>query len=74
MDSGAIEDAYDGKLYKKCSSPSRFLSDPHKISFLGNTGGVALTKSTNYGVWPFYLIFNGILPSERFVKCRKTVV
>ena len=72
MDSGAIEDAYDGKLYKKCSSPVGFLSDPHNISFLENIGG--LTKLTNYGVWPFYLIVNEILPSERFVKCRKTVV
>lgn len=45
---------------------------PHNISFLGNIGG--LTKLTNYGVWPFYLIANEILPSERFVKCRKTVV
>ena len=34
------------------------LSDPHNISFLGNTGGVALAKSTNYGVWPLYLIVN----------------
>ena len=74
MDSGAIENAYDVKLCKRCSSPGGFLSDPHNISFLGNTGGDALTKSTNYGVWPFYLIVNEILPSERFVKFRKTVV
>ena len=74
MDSGAIEDAYDGKLYNKCSSPVGFLSDPHNISFLGNIGGLSFTKLTYYGVWPFYLIVNEILPSERFVKCRKTVV
>jgi len=41
MDSGAVEDVYDGKLYKKYSSPGGFLSDPHNISFLGNTAGVA---------------------------------
>ena len=50
MDSGAVEDVYDGKLYKKYFSPGGFLSDPHNISFLGNTGRVALTKSTSYEV------------------------
>ena len=74
MDSEAIEDVYDGKLYKKYSSPGGFLSDPHNISFLGNTDGVALIKSTSYGVWPVYLIVNEIPPSERFVKYRKTVI
>ena len=73
MDSGAVEDVCDGKLYNKYFSPGGFLSDPHNISFLGNTGRVALTKSTSYEVWPFYLIVNEILSSERFVKCRKTV-
>ena len=43
MDSGAVEDVYDGKFYKKYFSPGGFLSDPHNISFLGNTGRVALT-------------------------------
>lgn len=68
MDSEAIEDVYDGKLYKKYSSPGGFLSNPHNISFLGNTDGVALIKSTSYGVWPVYLTNNEIPPSERFVK------
>ncbi|XP_068724371.1 uncharacterized protein [Montipora capricornis] len=70
MDSEAIEDVYDGKLYKKYSSPGGFLSNPHNISFLGNSDGVALIKSTSYGVWPVYLIVNEIPPSERFRRSK----
>ena len=68
MDPEAIEDVYDGQLYKEHSSPGGFLSDPNNISFLGNTDGVALIKSTSYGVWPVYLIINEIPPAERFAS------
>ena len=37
----AIEDVYDGVLYKKLSKPGGFLSDPSNISFLGNKVGLA---------------------------------
>ena len=30
-DVGAIEDVYDGELYKKHSCPGGFLSEPHNI-------------------------------------------
>lgn len=52
VDPEAIRGVYDGQLCKKYSSPGGFLSDPNNISFLGNTDGVALIKSTSYGVWP----------------------
>ena len=68
VDPEAIEDVYDGQLYKEHSSPGGFLSDPNNISFLGNTDGVALIKSTSYGVWPVYLIINEIPPAERFAS------
>lgn len=70
MDPEAIEDVYDGQLYKEHSSPGVFLSEPNNISFLGNTDGVALIKSTSYGVWPVYLIVNEIPPTERFVSAH----
>ena len=35
VDPEAIEDIYDGQLYKEHSSPGGFLSDPNNISFLG---------------------------------------
>lgn len=68
-DVGAIEDVYDGELYKKHSCPGGFLSEPHNISFLGNTDGVALIRSNGYGVWPVYLTINEIPPTERCVFC-----
>ena len=67
IDAGAIEDVYDGELYKKHFCPGGFLSNQHNISFLGNTDGVALIRSNGYGVWPVYLVVNEIPPSERCV-------
>lgn len=66
-DPDAIEDVYDGELYKKHACPGGFLSKPHNISFLGNTDGVALIRSNGYGVWPVYLTINEIPPTERCV-------
>ena len=61
----AIEDVYDGKLYKEFVGHGGFLSDPNNISFLGNTDGVALIRSTSCGVWPVYLVINELPPGER---------
>lgn len=66
-DPGAIEDVYDGDLYKKHTCPGGFSSNPHSISFLGNTDGVTLIRSNGYGVWPVYLVINEIPPLERCV-------
>lgn len=60
-----IEDVYDGKLYRKFSRPGGFLSHPHNISFLGNTDGVSLIRSTGWGVWPVYLVINELPPHYR---------
>lgn len=68
IDADAIEDVYDGELYKQHSCPGGFLSDPHNISFLGNTDGVALIRSNGYGVWPVYLVINEIPPAQRCVS------
>jgi len=67
IDSDAIEDVYDGELYKQHSCSGEFLLDPHNISFLGNTDGVTLIRSNGYGVWPVYLTVNEIPPLERCV-------
>lgn len=70
LNENAIEDVYDGELYKLHASPGGFLSDPHNISFLGNTDGVALIRSNGYGVWPVYLVINEIPPHLRYVCIR----
>lgn len=61
----AIEDVYDGRLYKKLSVNNGFLSSPDNISLLGNTDGVALVRSTRAGVWPVYYVINELPPRER---------
>ena len=62
----ATEEIPRNDSYKEHYSPGRFLSDPNNIPFLGNTDGVALIKSTSYGVWPVYLIHSEIPPTKRF--------
>lgn len=67
-DQNAMEDVYDGVLYKDLSKPGGFLSDPNNISFLGNTDGVALIKSTGWSVWPVYLVVNELPPLIRYLS------
>ena len=67
IEADALEDVYDGELYRKHSCRGGFLSDPHNISFLGNTDGVGLIRSNGYGVWPVYLVTNEIPPLQRCV-------
>lgn len=62
---GSISDVYDSKLYKMHSGPGGFLEDPYNISLLGNTDGVALIRSSGYGVWPVFLVINELPPLQR---------
>ena len=66
-DETALEDVYDGLLYRNLSKPGGFLSDPNNISLLGNTDGVALIKSTGWSVWPVYLVINKLPPLLRYL-------
>ena len=52
-----VEDIYDGLLYKKLSSEG-ILSSPENVSFLMNTDGVPVFKSSKVSIWPLYLIIN----------------
>ena len=69
-------DVYDGALYQNLSKPGNFLSSPQNISFLGNTDGVALIKSTGWSVWPVYLVINELPPLLRSVPfvCTETFI
>lgn len=51
----AIEDVYDGKLYKELMKPGAFLNSPFNISFQWNTDGVSLFHSSNYSMWPIII-------------------
>jgi len=64
-DGSSIKDVYDGELYKMFSGPGGFLASATNISLLGNTDGVALIRSSSYGVWPVFLVINELSPLQR---------
>ena len=59
-----VEDIYDGPLYKKLSNEG-ILSSPDNVSFLMNTDGVPVFKSSKVSIWPLYLIINELPYSKR---------
>ena len=61
-----IEDIYDGLIYEKHFKNYGFLANPDNISFLWNTDGVPLFKSSKISIWPIFLIINELEPSLRF--------
>lgn len=52
---GNIEDIYDGKHYMKFED---ILSNPNNMSFIWNTDGVPLFKSSKTSMWPLYFVIN----------------
>ncbi|XP_067654084.1 uncharacterized protein [Haliotis asinina] len=74
----AIEDIFDGKIYKtifvdnffKGTKEGRKEKEIH-ISLQLNTDGVALFRSSTYSVWPLYLTVNELNPKLRYsAECR----
>ena len=52
-----LEDIYDGRVYRKLWN-SGFLSCGDNISFLMNTDGIPVFKSSKISIWPLYLCIN----------------
>ena len=65
---GNIEDIYDGLFSEKHFKNYGFLVNPDNISFLWNTDGVPLFKSSKISIWPIFLIINELEPSLRFKR------
>ena len=61
-----IEDIYDGLIYQKHFKNYGFLANPDNISFLWNTDGMPLFKSSKISIWPIFLIINELEPRLRF--------
>ena len=65
-DPSGIEDVYDGSLYRKHFVPGGFLAEPLNVSFCFlNTDGVAIFRSSNFGVWPLFFLVNELPPALR---------
>ncbi len=60
---GMIRDVYDGSLYRK---HQEFLTAPGNVSFIVNTDGVQLFRSSAYSIWPIWLVMNELPPNERY--------
>ena len=51
-------DIYDGVLYKSHFDNDGPLSSPDNLSFVFNTDGAPVFKSSNYSIWPLFLSIN----------------
>lgn len=70
--SNSIGDVLDGQLYKEYFSKNGYFTTCNPscdnelhISFQVNTDGVSIFRSSNFSIWPVYLIVNEIPPDER---------
>ena len=61
------EDVYDEQLYKNMVEKG-ILNSPDNISFLFNTDGAAIFKSSKMQVWPLYLAVNELPYKLRTAK------
>ena len=62
-----ITDVYDGLLYRELCDKG-ILSDKDNISFIMNTDGVPVFKSSKVSIWPVYMIINELPYSKRMAK------
>lgn len=65
LDPNAMDDIYDGEMYKNLSEPGNFLSDPNNYSFILWTDGLKLTKSSRATTYPIVLQLNELSPHAR---------
>ncbi len=63
----SIEDIYDGALYKQYFDEG-LLNCPQNISFVFNTDGAPVFKSSKVSIWPLYLCINELEYKSRMRK------
>ena len=64
---GVIRDIYDGEQYRKLF-PDGPLGDWKNISFLWNTDGAPVFKSSSFSIWPFCLTINEMPYQKRIER------
>lgn len=55
---GQLKDVYDGYLYQNMCKDNGPLSKPENVSFLLNTDGAPVFKSSKFSIWPIFLSIN----------------
>lgn len=66
-----FEDIYDGSIYN--SLPEDFLANPNNITFIWNSDGVPLFRSSKISIWPLYLMINE-LPYKLRIKKENMII
>ena len=64
----SISDIYDGEEYRHYTTSGEFLDprkNPANLSFLINTDGVSIFKSSRISIWPVFLVINELPPRLR---------
>ena len=61
----SLKDIYNGKEYSKHAMPGGFLCPSTNISFMMNTDGVSIFRSSKTEVWPIFLVINELPASVR---------
>ena len=67
-----LYDIYDGRKYRSLSKPGGPLckeTNPANLSFIINTDGVSLFKSSHVDIWPIYLVINELPAIVRYNYC-----
>ncbi|XP_071570621.1 uncharacterized protein [Temnothorax nylanderi] len=54
----ALEDIYDGYMYKKYSAPGNQLDSRWNLSYTFNTDGCQAAKSSKTSIWPIYAMLH----------------
>ena len=67
-----IDDIYDGVNYQKHFINRGFLAKKQNISFIWNTDGIPVFKSSKFTIWPLYLAINELPPQKRW--CSNNII
>ena len=65
---GILQDIYDGDEYQKLYKNNGPLSKWNNVSFLWNTDGAPVFKSSSFSIWPFYLTINELPYQQRISR------
>ena len=65
--SDSCSDVYDGSLYKALFENNGPLSKPENVSFILNTDGAPVFKSSNISIWPLFLTINELDIKQRML-------
>ncbi|OXU19995.1 hypothetical protein TSAR_014686, partial [Trichomalopsis sarcophagae] len=61
-----FEDIQNGKVYKELSEPNQILADSNNLAFTWYSGGVSISKSSKFEIWPLYLTINNLPYAARY--------